>query len=236
MRPSRHWVSFVFVFLFFLSLSVSSCRQEPASQEKSSQTYASLFIRYIAPQSQLKVTAAFREGDSLSSARPVELPGGVQYQGQLLEKRRLPGQQVRYQVDQRSAFLSQHRFQFKGADGKAYTVPLEFDPIDSFSVVGGTASRSRGMTLYIKGEEIDEGESIVLLFSDAANKATTITLTNPGAKETFPIAGLRLQKLQPGPYQVYLVKKSHREITQDGLQAVADIEYYTAEKAFLLTE
>lgn len=235
MLPYRQRV-FISVLLIALGLFVSRCQQAPTQEETVPTTYADLFVRYIAPQAQLKATAAFREGDSLSTARPVEIPGGVKYQGQPLEKRPLPGQQVRYTTDTRSAFTRQHRFQFRGADGQEHEITLALAPVDSFSVVGGTASRSEGLKLYIENEQLEAGESIVLLFSDADNNATTLTLTNPAARDTFPVAGIRLRKLKPGPHKVYLVKKRHQQISLDGVEATADLEYYTAEQAFLLTE
>lgn len=233
---SNHQYYLFSIFLILAGLAVSGCQSETAPKEITSITYANLFIRYIAPQAQLKATVAFREGDSLSTAQPVEIPGGVKYQGQQLEKRRLPGQQVRYRTDIRTAFSNPHRFQFKGADGQAHEITLELNPVDSFSVIGGSASLSEGMQLYIKNEQIETGERIVLLFSDANNKATTITLTNPTVRDTFPISGIRLRKLEPGPYNLYLVKKQHHELDLDGVKATADTEYYTAEQSFIITE
>jgi hypothetical protein len=139
-------------------------------------------------------------------------------------------------MDTRAAFAKEHRFRFQAADGQPREAVLSLSPIDSFSVIGGVASLSEGMNLFIKDEKIDKGESIVLLFSDADNKATTITLTNPSVQDTFPIAGLRLRKLKPGPHRVYLVKKRQQELDLQGVQAIADIEYYTAEQAFEVTE
>lgn len=224
------------LFILITGFSVGSCQQEDKPEETAPTIYANLFVRYIAPQGQLKVTAAFREGDSLSTAQPVEIPGGVTYQGQQLEARKLPGQQVRYAMDTRAAFAQEHRFSFQAADGQPQEAALSLSPIDSFSVIGGVASLSKGMNLYIKDEKIDEGESIVLLFSDADNKATTITLTNPAVRDTFPIAGLRLRKLKPGPHRVYLVKKRQQELDLPGIKAIAEIEYYTAEQTFEVTE
>jgi hypothetical protein len=227
---------FLFAFLCLTGISLSSCQQDTGPEQTAPSTYANLFVRYIAPQGQLKVTAAFREGDSIATAQPVEIPGGVTYQGQQMEARQLPGQQVRYLLDTRSAFAKEHQFKFKAANGTTQEVTLQLAPIDSFSIIGGTASLSNGMKLYIKDERIEDGQSIVLLFSDENNKATTITLTNPAVQDTFPIAALRLRKLQPGPHRVYLVKKQHQEIDLKGTKAIADIEYYTAEQPFNVTE
>lgn len=228
--------SFYFALMCLIALSVSNCQPDTQAAQTGPSTYANLFVRYIAPQGQLKATAAFREGDSLSTAQPVEIPGGVTYQGRQMEARQLPGQQVRYLLDTRSAFAKEHQFRFKAANGTTQEVTLQLAPIDSFSIIGGTASLSEGMELYIKDERIGEGESIVLLFSDENNKATTITLTNPALQDTFPVAAIRLRKLQPGPHRVYLVKKQHQEIDLKGAKVIADIEYYTAEQPFNVTE
>ena len=221
-----HLTYLQFSLLLLIGLSISSCQAEEKPEQPGPTTYASLFVRYIAPQGQLKVTAAFREGDSISTAQ----------QGRPLDARPLPDQQVRYTLDTRAPFAKDHRFGFQAADGQPREAVLSLSPIETFSVVGGIASLSEGMTLYIKDEKIDEGESIVLLFSDANNKATTITLTNPSVRDTFPIAGIRLRKLQPGPHRVYLVKKQQQQLDLQGAKATAEIEYYTAEQSFEVTE
>lgn len=231
-----HLTCLQFSLLLLIGLSVSSCQSEGKPEQPGPTTYASLFVRYIAPQGQLKVTAAFREGDSISTAQPVEMPGGVTYQGRPLQARPLPDQQVRYTLDTRAPFAKEHRFGFQAADGQPREVVLSLSPIETFGVVGGVASLSEGMKLYIKDEKIDEGESIVLLFSDADNKATTITLTNPSVQDTFPVAGIRLRKLQPGPHRVYLVKKQQQQLDLQGAKATAEIEFYTAEQSFEVTE
>ena len=222
--------------IVLLATVFSSCQQDAQPQDGQPCIYANLFVRYIAPQAQLKVTAAFREGDSINTAQPIEIPGGVKYQGQSLESRMLPGQQVRYIMDSKTPFATEHRFLFKDTNGKEQDLSLTLAPIDEFGVIGGSASLSEGMKLFIKGEQIEQDESIVLLFSDAENRATTITLTNPAARDTFPIAGVRLRKLKPGPHKIYLVKKQHQVIDLNGIQTTADIEYYTAEQAFQVTE
>lgn len=50
--------------------------------------------------------------------------------------------------------------------------------IEIFGVVGGVVSFLEGMKFYIKDEKIDEGESIVFLFSDVDNKVIIIILIN----------------------------------------------------------
>jgi len=92
------------------------------------------------------------------------------------------------------------------------------------------------MQLVIPGERLEEGESIVLLFSNAQNQATTITLTNPADRDTFKVAPIRLRKLKPGPHRMYLVKKQHRIHDFEEGTAQADIEYYTREQPFRVVE
>lgn len=71
---------------------------------------------------------------------------------------------------------------------------LFFSLIEIFSVVGGIVSFLEGMIFYIKDEKIDEGESIVLLFSDVNNKVIIIILINFFVCDIFFIVGIWLRK------------------------------------------
>lgn len=213
-----------------------SCQNEQPPAEAPPTLFAELFVRYIAPQGSLKATATFLKGDSLGTAEPIELKQPALFQGQPMDARYLPNNYVRYSTEKRIPFKEAYTFSFEENGAEAQEVALALDPIDSFSIVGATASLSDGMQLVIPGERLEEGESIVLLFSNAQNQATTITLTNPAARDTFNIAPIRLRKLKPGPHRIYLVKKQHRIHDFDGGTAQADIEYYTREQPFTVVE
>lgn len=218
------------------AFSLPGCQGERLPSEPEQQRFAELFVRYIAPQRQMKATAEFLEGDSLQNAQPVELPDGLRLQGRPMEARYLTGNRVRYSIEHRADYDPSYKFTFEGLDGQAQDYVLSMKPIKRFEIVGGQASLSKGMTLFVEDGRLLAGERLVLLFSDANNQATTISLGDPAARDTFKIAALRLHKLKPGPHTLYLVKQKRQEEAGKALSVVADMEYYTDTLPFEVVE
>jgi len=217
-------------FIAGLLLVASSCTNDEAN-DKPAHRYADLFVRYLEGENQLKATAIFLEGDTLSTARSIRLEKGIQFQGEPMEARTLPGGTIRYIVEKRAPQSGTYYFSF--AEKPSMEVPMPV--IDSFSVLGGQISRAEGLELYVE-PVLGASESMVLFISDAQNKATTITLEGPITSQPIQVPAKEFQKLEPGPHELYIVKK--REITQQGEQisTLANLEYYTLPVEFEVEE
>lgn len=217
------------LLITLLAISASSCLSDgpAAAGQTGPQLFAELFIRYIEPQGQLKATASFLKGDSLATAQPTGLQGGLRLQGQLMPPRYLPNNVVRYQRIAKQPYDTTYTFSFTGLSGAPLSVPLQMPTPGSFRIKEGKASLTDGFTLQVDNGQLSEQESLVLLFSDAQSRASTITLTGPLNKNEFAIAGARLHRLRPGPHTLYLVRKKRSLARADGLTVAADLEFYT---------
>ena len=83
------------------------------------------------------------------------------------------------------------------------------------------------MTLVAQGSQLEQGESLVLLFSDQDNQASSITINGPSTSIEHFIPGKNLINLNLGKGQLYLVKKRQKSSIKDNFISVSAIEYYT---------
>ncbi|MCB0547403.1 MAG: hypothetical protein KDD19_07415 [Phaeodactylibacter sp.] len=207
---------------------LSGCREAPTQEGKLPHHFAEFFVRYLQGEKELKAHASFFEGDSIATAVPKAFAGGAAFQGNSMEARNLPGGTIRYSYEQRSDYADSFKFGFQDDFGQKREISIAMAPVDSFAVQGGQASRSTGMSLYARGGKLTQGESMVLLFNDEENKASTIMLTGPSAGELYSIPAAKVEALRPGQYTLYLVKKKRVAEPGDSLSFLADIEFYTS--------
>ena len=201
--------------------------QRPRQQEEPKHLFAEFFVRYLQAEKELKAHVSFYEGDTVKTAVPKSFAGGATFQGHSMEARNLPGGTIRYIYEQLGTYADTFQFRFKDDFGQNRIIPVAMTPIDSFAVQGGQASRSAGMSLFARGGQLNQGESMVLLFSDEDQKASTIMLTGPSAGEEYRIPAAKVETLSPGKNTLYLVKKKRTAEKGDSLSVLADIEFYT---------
>ncbi len=206
---------------------LGACRNEPPREEPR-HLFGEFFVRYLQAEKELKAHASFFEGDTIETAVAKAFAGGATFQGNDMEARNLPGGTTRYTFEKRGGeYADTFRFSFKDDLGQQREISVAMAPIDTFSVRDGLASRSTGMHLYARGGKLSRGESMVLLFNDEDNKASTIMLTGPSAGEEYRIPAAKVENLSPGKNTLYLVKKKRVAEKGDSLSTLSDIEFYT---------
>jgi len=220
--------------LILALLFLNACQDAPSpkGEEPAELLFADLYVRYIAPQQQYTASASFRQGDSLETAKSVSLPKPVHFESEEMSARVLPQGLTRYRLDDRSPYQESNTFTFSPPGGQPTPYRLQLSPIDSFEIMGGSASLSDGMALYLHGRPLQDGERLVLLFNDAENKAESITLPGPQFDDTIKLHPLRLRKLSPGPHTVYLVRKISRDTQLANIRLRATAEYYSDSQPF----
>ncbi|MCB0680399.1 MAG: hypothetical protein KDC32_05555, partial [Saprospiraceae bacterium] len=83
------------IFPLLAILTLWYCN-EPATVQQPL-IFGDLYMRFLQETGQIKAEASFFEGDSLSSAQPKELTGGVSFLGSGMESRRIGDRLLRYQ-------------------------------------------------------------------------------------------------------------------------------------------
>lgn len=194
-----------------------------------------LSVRYLGPERSLRGQATFFRGDSLATATPLDLPGGVSFMGSGMDKRTLPGNVIRYSSSMISPPTSPLRFAFRlEPEASLREIEVNWIPIDSFAVVSG--SLAEGLVFTFSGG-LRDTEELLLLFSDENREARTVLIPGPISRRRYLVPANALAGFATGPYQLYLVKKSNtsREV-EPGFIVHESLEYYSEEVAFELGE
>lgn len=208
--------------LLMATLLVTGCKRDP---KVSTKLFADFFVRYLQDVAEMKAQASFNEGDSLTTASPKTIQGGVAFQGSGMEMRSVQNTLVRYTMHRRSLFNPPFNFSYQGTNGEiqSYTVPLL--GIDSF-YVRGDVSITKGMTLVMKGAPYTPEEGLVLLFSDSNNNAQSLSFNGFSGNELF-IPAEKLAILTPGPWKLYLVRKISKIESTPATNILGAGEFYT---------
>lgn len=230
MQPTPK-ISFITQLLLFLLFSSGwlACRPEPANEEVSyrqSKIFAEFFVRYLAPEQQLRGQASFWEGVSPSNRQPVLPEGPVSFEGRPMESKPLPGNHIRFSRTDHTNYEEQMVFHFRMPEGRDLKYELKMTPVRDF-FIKGEISKSNGTTLVVNGGLMNKEESLVLLFTDTQQKATAITIPGPTTDIELTLSPEQLQDLTPGVGKLYLMKKLDKKESHPNLELTAAVEYYT---------
>ena len=225
-RPST-WLS-----ICLLTALLCSC-SAPQTEEAPPHRFADLFVRYLEGEKELKAYASFYEGDTLRTATPIAINGGVQFIGKAMEKRTLPEFGIRYTATHTGNYRDQFGFTHAGREGHLEEYLLSMTPVDSFAFEG-PPSKQRGATLTVENGTLEAGETLVLFFFGPDNKAYTIDIEGPSAGAAYPLAPDQLRDMPTGPLQLYLVKKRSTVEKGPAITVSKAMEYYTRAIDFVL--
>ena len=212
------------VSLLISILLFSSCK-DLSKQEVPLHLYTQYYIRYLAPQQQLKAEVSFMEGEAPPSAQPKTFLGGVSFMGNKMELQELQNDQQRYVHTSTIPYPELFNFQYQN-NGDLQNNQLSMQPIRQFRV-RKPFSKSQGLELVVQDDLLRGNESLVLLFADAQNQAFAHTIQGPGRDSVFSISADALTGLPTGPSTLYLVKRLERIQEQNRQSITTTIEYYT---------
>jgi hypothetical protein len=219
------------VFCFIVIL-LSSCTPTPSSDEPMVIGY--LYTRYLQEGNQLKATASFFQGDSLATAQPISLEGGVAFQGSGMGSRNLQGEMIRYQYENQVNYPKEFVFNWKNPDGKAEEMRISMPPLDSLRI-NSPWSLTKGGSLELF-TPLKENEGLVFLFTDENNKASSASIAGPLAVGQIDLSSSDLSGLHSGNGFIYLVKKQLQEEKNNNRLFSYTAEYYTKQYPLILTE
>lgn len=206
--------------LFFAALACRSGESGPA-------IYGSFFIRYAEGGGQVKAIASFFEGDTIATATPKTWEGGVSFLGSAMESRNPIGAGLRYMTDRQVDFLNEFPFRFTDDTGKAHEVRIALDKLES-PAFKAPASKQSGLIFTHGGPQLEAGESIVLLITDAANATRSITLYGPQRGNEIILPAADAAQLPAGKLQWYAVRRKQQERKEGRFDYSIETEYYTA--------
>jgi hypothetical protein len=213
-------------FLILTALSLAACQQDKPG--KGPWIFGYLYVRYLQDGQQIKAEASFFKGDSSHNAAPLSILGGVSFQGSGMESRNIQDKIIRYQYQNAGAYPGSFTFQAQDDNGKPHKFSIEMPPLDSFSLPD-TIYRDKGFALAISPASGPQPESLAILLTDQAGQASLVEIPAP-ISSSISISPGQINRLAPGPYQVYLVKKQHTFLEEGRFKVNCDAEFYTSVK------
>ena len=220
-------LSFPFLILFLLGC-------QPKEAASGPKIFGSLYVRYLQDGSLLKAEASFFKGDSAQHAKPITILGGVSFQNSGMEHRNIQDKLIRYQYENTADYPGQFTFQVQDDQGKAHPFQLKMPPVSQFNLAD-TIYLGRETTLELLPAPQFPEEEIAFLFTDQAGKASLLEIPPP-ISQTLPLTPDLLNRLAPGIYQLYLVKKRKNFVNEGVYRISCEVEYYTEVKEVVVSE
>jgi hypothetical protein len=207
-------------FLILSLLAFSFCQTAKTPQKRSLECY----VRFLEPESQIRAEATLREGDT--SPQPVQAPGGILYQNK--EMRLLTAPAIAYKSEQPGRFERRHVFSWKDEKGQVRQFEMLMSPMTNFGFGTKTLARQQPATLRWESEPLMKGETLVLLWENAAlHKTLPMEVINTGGTPAIEFPAAKIAELDPGTWTYYLVRKKLTKADVNGVAASGIMEYYT---------
>jgi hypothetical protein len=206
-------------FSIVSALAFLACSQPTPDPKRSLECY----LRYDAPNGLLRAEATFRDATNLPIG---EVPGGISLRGAALRKPRTT--HLPYSDEYATAFTASNLLEWESPKGTKRTFPLEIAPITAFGFGSTAISRQQPAELRWEGAPLSKGESLVLMWENAATRqALPMELYNASSEAKIEFPAAKIAELQPGTWSLYLVRKrlAKSEIGNTALSAVT--EYYS---------
>lgn len=235
-RYLQHYSAYWLVFSLCALLVPTGCKDDaPDTLPKRSKMFADFFVRYLAPEQQMRGQVSFWDGLSWSNLDPIEPDGIVSFEGRKLQAKHLSGNQVRFSDTYKGDYQEPLAFRFRSTDGRYLQYEVKMTPVRDF-FVKGKISKTEGASFVINGGVMNKEESLVFLFTNAGNEATAITVEGPNPDVTVHLTPEQLKDLTPGAGHLYLVKKQHKSEVHPNLELTAAVEYYTEQREVVVEE
>lgn len=223
----KNAITIITLFLVFLAFGCQSDSNYTNNLAKhgNDKIFGNLYVRYIQPDNQMKAEANFSKGSSKSSSQPIELVGGVSFQGSGLSARKILDKIIKYSTERVSNYKKDYRFGFN-IDGEKINIPMEMASVDSLFPLS-EASITNGMKMKIFGDNFSKNERLVALISDKTNYTTSFVVSKITKNNTFVLPGTAFEKLKKGKGNIYVVRKRTNQYNEKKYELNTTTEYYS---------
>ncbi len=211
-------------YIFFwvlLTLTFGHCQTATAPNQ-----FLQCYVRFDAVRGQVQADATLYQSGDVGRTQPMEMPGGVLYQGSPMQI--LPVQGLTYRRTYAADFVPEHSFSWVDAQGGRQKVSFPMASIARFHFGDGPLLRNKPATLRWEGGPLEKGETLVLLWENRALGQTVpmeIMRSSGNASIEFPAA--KISELAAGQWILYLVRKRLAKTEAPGMSAEAILEYYS---------
>lgn len=212
----------IFFCLPVIGMLIGCTSTQPVKKQN-----AECYVRYLAPEAQLRAEVTIREsGAGQNALQPITVPGGVRYQNMLMGAAIAPAGM--YRVERTGGYTPHHVFAWTGSQNQACTFEIDLAPITAFAFDTDTLSRTAQAGFHWDGAPLQKGESLVFLWENVADgHAVPMEVIGMEGQKSVTFPAAQLGKLSPGMWSLYLVRKKLVETDAAGTLVKGQAEYYT---------
>ena len=207
-----------------------SC-QSTSKQAAISNTYIGYYLRYTEDDNTLRSDATFKQGDSLSVAKPLAMQGNVSLNGQPMPLQHLDlGDYysisgTKQQVDSNYTFSYNDVYQ-----GKLAKQHVFFPKATNIRLDAANLSLKKGGTLRWDGSPLRAREELVVQVDDAAQQSHEIHIVGPTQTSSFALASAQLEGIKPGKASISVRRMANIPLPESPhTRGSATTEYYAKE-------
>ena len=212
--------------IFFLSCPLLLAYCSAPSQPEPHSTMR-MYARYMQQEDNLRAEAGLESSKNGEAMLPVEIPGGIKFAGKPMQI--LPITGITYYLEQSGSVGDNQVFSWTDPDGKPREFALPLKPVANFRFQPELIDRTQPLKVIWDGKPIEKGEEMVFIWENLG-AGQTVKMEIQGLHNTpeieFPAT--KVAELQPGPWAVYLVRRTYLEDKTSGTPVSGIFEYYTA--------
>jgi hypothetical protein len=219
---SNYMRTIFFTLVFIFSLLSCENKSQPDIQRQ-----LKCYVRILETEGEVLAEATMQQSDATKPVmQPVEVAGGIRYQGTGMGIK--PQYGLTYRSQFKGRYSPEHVFSWDDAKGNRYTFKTNMFDVNKYTFGKKTLSRKQRAVLSWEGQPINTGESLVLLWENQKENLT-VPMEIYGAQPTpgieFPAA--KIAELNPGTWTLYLVRKRLIKENINGVPAEAILEFYS---------
>jgi hypothetical protein len=219
-------------FLFFCALTILGIHAcKPADNSAKEKRSLDCYVRVLEAEGRIYATATMSTVGMSgaikdSSVHPVEVPGGMMYQGAAMNL--IPNKGMTYTKDFPGKYQPAHEFSWEGPNKERISFPVRMNAVKNFGFGTEKLSRSKTASFTWEPNGLEKGEALVLLWENAKENLTVpMELYIQGANPRIEFPAAKLQELVPGTWTYYIVRKKLEKAVIGPVNAQAVLEFYS---------
>lgn len=228
------------IFFYFMTvLGISACQTGERAQDK--QLTLDCYVRVLEQEGNILAEATMLslppKGSETpaNSIVPIEIPGGIRYQGSPMNTR--PNAGLTYTKQYPGGFVPEHIFSWDDSDKVRHNLTLKMNSVTAFSFGSKAVSLSQPARLTWEGGPSERGEVFVLMWENIKGHQTVpmeVIVQGQLPQIDFPVG--KLKELTPGEWTLYIVRKKLVKEQTGGISAKAVLEFYSKTQPLTLTQ
>ena len=225
-------------FCFMTIFGIAACHRQP--ETPANKLSLDCYIRVLESEGRIRAEAtmlslpANGQPAAGSSALPVEIPGGIRYQGSPMST--VPTTGLTYFKDFPGEYVPEHIFSWDDLEKKRHTFTLKMNNITNFTFGSKEISLSKPARFTWEGGSMEKGEALVLMWENQKENLTVpmeLIVQGQLPQIDFPVA--KLKELSPGTWTLYMVRKKLAKADVSGVASKAIMEFYSKTDTLTLT-